>query len=320
MLDIRSNKLGFGTWQLGGEVVINGKQAGWSAVDEKDAVQVILHAYDRGIRFFDTSDIYGLGKAEQILGLAFNQNKTLQPIICTKFGNRVDNHGNLSQDFSSEWLEESVRQSLNRLNRKNIGVLLFHSPPDSFDWQNYPIEKLEKLKEIGIIQSYGVSSKSVYGAQKVIESNFGDYIEIIYNAIDFRAEKILFQNKKLNHHVIARVPLASGFLKAEVLKENPTFMAVDNRNNIPKMDLNWMTESVRKLSFLNDLPGGISISALRFCLSHSAVSYVIPGMRTMNQVDNFLYASQLGPLPLKVLQKIKDTVPDVPEHWNPISR
>jgi myo-inositol catabolism protein IolS len=311
-------KLGFGTWQFGGPSYVNDKPTGWGAVDEAEATEAIRVALEQGIRFFDTADSYGQGQAEILLGNALATYPAEGVEICTKFGNRRDANGQYSQDYSATYLTEAVEASLRRLRRDRLDVLLLHSPPDNFDWSNHDSEPYEALIRAGKIGAYGVSSRSVYGARRVIEAGFGSVLEVIYNALDRRAEEILFTHQSADsYRFIARVPLASGFLKATYLTESPTFPPDEYRHYLPNRDRDWLLNSTRQLGFLNDLPGGLSASALRFCLSHPRVSVVIPGMRRAAHVQAHAAAARSGTLPAEVLAKIKESVPDVPPHWKP---
>ena len=135
-----SHKLGLGTWQLGGVNLINGIAMGWDAMDEGTAVEILLTAIKSGIQFIDTADSYGQGQAEQFIGQALRVIKNdadwnrSQLMICTKFGNRVLDDGTMVQDFSRKHLIKAVDESLARLSCDYLDVLLFHSPPENFDW------------------------------------------------------------------------------------------------------------------------------------------------------------------------------------------
>jgi aryl-alcohol dehydrogenase-like predicted oxidoreductase len=84
-------------------------------------------------------------------------------------------------------LVEALENSLKRLKRDNIHTLLFHSPPDDFDWANYDRTILDKLVQEGKIQQYGVSSKTLKGVKNVTDNNFGTVHEALYNVLDRRA-------------------------------------------------------------------------------------------------------------------------------------
>ena len=315
-------RLGIGTWQLGGPNYAGDKPTGWGAVDETAAVKAIHRALDEGVRFIDTADSYGAGKSESIVGQALasytGQSGTSLVEVCTKFGNRRDGNGESVQDYSATYLTQAVEASLRRLRRDTLDVLLLHSPPDAFDWSAYDPEPFEALIRVGKIKAYGVSSRSVYGAKRVMEAGFGSVLEVIYNALDRRAETVLWADPaSVAYRFVARVPLASGFLKATYLSEDPVFPPDQYRHYLPARDHDWLLSSTRQLAFLDGLDGGISASAIRFCLSHLAVSVVIPGIRSAEQVVSHVRAAGRGPLSNETLDQIKAAVPDVPPHWIP---
>lgn len=313
-----TSRLGFGTWQFGGPNVVNGNPTGWGEIDKAEAVRAVHVALDQGINFFDTADSYGRGQSESILQEAFAQKPSSDVIVCTKFGNRQLPDGQHGQDYSPAYLTEAVEASLRRLGRDTLDILLLHSPPDAFDWSNYDVTPFEDLKKSGKIRTYGVSSRSVYGAKRVLEANFGSAVEVIYNALDRRAEDLLFTapNAK-NYFFIGRVPLASGFLNSAYLTQNPVFPVDQYRHYLPDRDRDWLLESTRKLAFLDEQPGGIATSALRFSLSNTAVDVVIPGMRNERQVLSNRQAEALGTLSPEILARIREAIPDVAEHWKP---
>ncbi|NEO21425.1 aldo/keto reductase [Moorena sp. SIO4A5] len=314
-MKVLTNKLGFGTWQFGGENIINGQHKGWGDIEEAEAIQAVHLALDSGVKFFDTADTYGEGQAEKILGKAIEHYPKDRLTICTKFGCRKDNQGRSYQDFSSLWLEQAVANSLKRLKIDCIDILLFHSPPDDFDWSRYDVSTLQGLIQKGYIKQYGVSSKTIKGALKVIEKSFGTVIEAIFNVLDRRAEQYLINKLSSRYKFVARVPLASGFIRQKYLHQDPDFANNDWRKYLPDRDRQWLLDNVRKLSFLDQLPGGITVSALRYILHHPQVGVVIPGMRNSSQLAANLEAVYLGKIDAEIVKKIQNTVPNVPVHW-----
>jgi len=317
-LNTLKTRTGLGTWQFGGPNMQNGRPTGWGAVNETDAIRTVHAALERGVRFFDTADSYGAGQSERILGRALAEKPHADVLVCTKFGNRQTPDGTTTPDFSADYLVQAVDASLQRLGLETLEVLLLHSPPDNFDWVNYDTEPFEQLVKAGKIDAYGVSSKSVYGAKRVMNAGFGSVLEVIYNALDRRAETVLFNAPEADtYSFIGRVPLASGFLNPAYLTQHPVFAEDDYRHNLPDRDRNWLLDSVRRLAFLNELPGGGATSALRFALSNSTISVVIPGARNAEQVAANCAAEALGPLSNDIINQIRQAVPDVPSHWKP---
>jgi myo-inositol catabolism protein IolS len=310
-LSEKVSAMGFGSWAIGGESRWCGQQSGWGPSDDKASMKAIHRALDFGINFFDTANSYGSGKSELILGQALWRRKAL---ICTKIGNRKCASGP-AKDFSKAFMEKSLEESLRRLRRDCIDVLLLHSPPDRFDWLNYDYSHLETWKRAGKIRCYGVSCRSVKGAESVVKHRFGEVLEVIYNVLDRRAEKLFPIIQRRNIAFIARVPLASGFLTRKRIQHCPNFVKTDHRAYLSKAELNWRFRSAKKLSFLDAMPGGISCSALRFCLSQFGVSTTIPGMRSVQQVEENASALNYPSLSPRIVSRIKRTIPKVYQGW-----
>ena len=319
-----SHKLGLGTWQLGGVNLINGIAMGWNAMDEGTAVEILLAAIKSGIQFIDTADSYGQGQAEQFIGQALRVIKNdadwerSQLMICTKFGNRVLDDGTMVQDFSKEHLIKAVDASLDQLSCDYLDILLFHSPPENFDWAHYDRGPLDELVRIGKIKEYGVSSKSVYGAKSVMDAAFGSVIQVIFNALDRRVDTVLGNHPSRNrYHVIGRVPLASGFLTDKVLLKNSSIFGGGYRSKIPDRDVHWFMESANKLAFLGQLPGGLTCNALAYCLQSNGVDVVIPGVKDLIQLNDHLHALEIPTFSEEIMKRVEQAVPTVPTWWLP---
>lgn len=317
------HKLGLGTWQLGGVNLIHGVAMGWDSMDEYTAVGILQTAFSSGIQFIDTADSYGQGQAELYIGQALQAHKNSdwdrsKIMICTKFGNRVLDDGTMVQDFSPEHLMKAVDASLARLSCDYLDVLLFHSPPENFDWANYDRGPLDELVRLGKIKEYGVSSKSVYGAKSVMDAEFGTVIEVIFNALDRRAAMVLGNHpSRKKYHVIGRVPLASGFLTDKVFLKDPSMFGGGYRSKIPERDIKWFIESANKLAFLKEMQGGLTGNALAFCLQSDCIDVVIPGVKDLSQLHAHLNALDIPELSDEVIKKMEDAIPTVPSWWLP---
>lgn len=312
-LSVDVSVIGFGTWAMGGEATLGGKALGWGPTDRGEAERAVAAAIEGGVTFFDTADVYGNGTAEALLGEWLPPKRDL--VVCTKFGNREDAGGKGVQDFGPEWLRASVEGSLRRLRRERLDVLLLHSPPDDFDWSRFDAAPLTALVEAGKVGCYGVSCRSIKGAERVLAARFGSVLEIIYNAVDRRATRMLPQAEAAGYAVIARVPLASGFLSGRCPSTPGAFPRTDYRSALPAEEVAWRAAAAGKLAFLADEPGGMAVSALRFCVSRPEIATVIPGMRTRAQVAENLLASVHGPLGPDALRRIEQAVPRTYPGW-----
>jgi len=129
------SEVGLGTWALGG---------GWGRVSESDAIGVLEKAMERGINFFDTADVYGDGKSEQLIGQVLKS--TDQKIyVATKFGRRLDPH--VSSGYTKDNLERFLDRSLGNLGVDTIDLIQLHCPPIDLYYKPEVFEALDSFVE-----------------------------------------------------------------------------------------------------------------------------------------------------------------------------
>ena len=310
------SRIGFGCWQLAGAYELNGRANGYGVIDNNEAVRAIHLALDNGINFFDTAIGYGYGQSETVLGNALKSYRgATQPVICTKYGLVLGNNKN-EEDFSESNFTKSVEGSLKRLQTDTIGIMLLHNPPDDFDFSSLDIAPFEKMMSDGKLLAYGVSCRTQKGVANVLRHGFGSVIEAVYNPLDRRYEQYFSDPQHKDRYTfICRVPLASGFISPRTLSEALSFPENDIRHNLNPEQVEWVTDSVKKLSFLNDLEGGITVSALRFQLSNPYNTLTIPGIKNTKQAADAITALRLGPLAADVIDSISAAVPEVFYKW-----
>ena len=242
-------------------------------IKKKDSLEAIKIAISKGINFFDTAEIYGHGKSEKLLGdLVGNRNDIF---ICTKFGNRIIK-GKYHFDSSPEYLIKSVNKSILNLNKKSLDIIVLHSPPSNIKLLKKFKETVLELKKKDKINYFGISFSTVNDALNYIKKDSTlDFIEIIYNLVDRRAEKLFQKCKKNNIKIIARMPLASGFLSKSSFKKSSK--TNDFRSNIDDQFLKWIKQIEKKI---NDEFKNINISelSLRYVLSMDEIFVVIPNI------------------------------------------
>ena len=311
------NRIGFGCWQLAGDYDLHGRPSGYGTIDNAESERAIHFALDNGITFFDTAVAYGFGRSEELLGAglrSYSGTNKGNATICTKYGMVLDGDG--ADDFSAKNFVASVEGSLKRLQVDRLGVMLLHNPPDDFDFSTMDRVPFDQLVKNGKIQAYGVSCRTQKGVANVISHGFGSVIEAVYNVLDRRYEKYFSDALyKATYNFICRVPLASGFISPRTLSADRAFADNDIRNGFNREQVEWVTDSVRKLSFLQDLPGGIAVSALRFQLSNRYNTLTIPGIKNTKQASDAVMALNLGPLPEDVINSIAAAVPEVFYKW-----
>jgi aryl-alcohol dehydrogenase-like predicted oxidoreductase len=286
-----------GTWALGGPVQAGAEPIGRGPVDAKQALETLHAARDRGVNFFDTADIYGLGRSEELLGRAFHK-RWHNTIVGTKVGKMIGPQGDIVANFSAAHIIQSVENSLRRLRKGTIDLLQLHNPAPEVVQIPDVVACLESLQTAGKIRYWGVSVRIVPEGLQMIRDGFrGSSMQVVFNLLrQEAADEFLPLASNNEMGVIVRVPLEYGVLTGKFSRET-TFPDTDHRSIhlLPRL-----AEELRRLDSLRFLEAGshhnMAIAALRYCLSFSAVSTTIPGARTREQVAQNVTASDQGPL------------------------
>lgn len=215
--DIMCSKLGLGTWGLGGQYDVDGLPFGWRDVSDLDAMSTIHAALDVGINLFDSSDFYGLGRAEERLGRAL-QGRHADVVVATKAGIVPRLHpgtSTLEHDFTSTYIRQSVEASLRRLARETIDLLQLHGPGHDELEREELWDALDKLKQSGKVRYIGVSLKSSHTEGtpllKWLDSALVSAIQMEYSVLHPSSARSL-DNLSPRLPIIARSILAHGML------------------------------------------------------------------------------------------------------------
>ncbi len=284
------SEIGFGTWGLGGN--------SYGPVDGTESKKALNFAFEKGVNFYDTSDLYGTGHSEELLGEVFKDVRD-RVIIATKGGTLPHTGFKMPQDFSAKYLENALEGSLRRLKTDCIDLYQLHSPTINDIEKNDVIETLEDFKTQGKIRTYGISVRSPDDGKVAIEKYNFSVVQVNFNMIDQRAiENGLFAlAKEREVGIIVRTPLVFGYLTGK-LDGNEKFKGIDYRANWPKDQLKRWADAPDLFSFLYNDKTPVQ-SALRFCLDFDAVSTVIPGMMNTTEVKENIVSSDLSPLSQK---------------------
>ncbi len=286
------SEIGFGAWAIGGPSQSAGIEFGWGEVPEEDAIAAIRRARELGVNFFDTADVYGKGRSEEILGKALAGDAG-DTYVASKVGN-MTRGGRLAKDFSRAHIERSCEASLRRLRREVLDLYQLHNPGvkeiRSGDWP----DTMERLREQGKIRWYGVSIFKPSEAMAAMERGRGHSLQLVYNALrQEMAEEVLPCAQEKNFGVIARVPLYYGLLAGKFRAET-SFPANDHRSHtLPPEKMRELAPRAARFAGLAADAGESSPArwALRFVLSHPAISTTIPGARNAGQAEQNALAS-----------------------------
>ena len=137
------SQIGFGCWQLGGGICIGDNPLGYGKPNEEEARKAIHYAIENGINFFDTADIYGIGKSETILGEEI-KGKRDSIVICTKVGHTPDGINGTIVDLSYHNIMACCERSLKRLQTNYIDIYLLYSMRTNRIFNNISVLTIHK--------------------------------------------------------------------------------------------------------------------------------------------------------------------------------
>lgn len=297
------NRLGFGAWQLG-----NTEFWGYMAIE--DGVQLVQHAIKRGINFFDTAPGYASGLSETILGIATKHLRS-KVVINTKLGHTADGE----TDFSVFSLRKQIEDSMERLQTNYLDSVILHNPGfDILEGKTQHVQELKALKEEGLIRAYGVSIDTYEELDTVLQHLDVDVVEILFNIFFQEPAKLFKKAAQKGISLIAKVPLDSGWLTGKY-DENTEFTGIRMR---------WDDQTIQRradlVAELKLITGDVKLTkyAIGFILSFPEITAVIPGMRSMDQVDDHLMNADYElPKTLKdqFIQFYKSKIQDDPLPW-----
>lgn len=282
---LRVSEIGFGCWAIGGDAMVGNTAIGWGPADDAVSRKAIYAALDEGINFFDTADIYGLGHAESLLGQELSGNPDV--VIATKVGN-VSRNGQFTFDYGKDYMLKACEASLKRLNREAIDYYQLHTARVSHLEQQEAIEAMELLQTQGKIRHWGLSLNTFAPfpeADYLISHKRGEGLQLVLNMLNQIALPLLTKASAAGYGVIARMPLQFGLLTGK-FDQGVNFAASDHRKKRLTAEVVSATAAaLEPLWSLCDTYGMTKTQlALSYVLSYPAVSTVIAGMRTPEQV------------------------------------
>lgn len=268
------------------EIGLGCNRLGESAMPDSHWVGLVHQAIDLGTTLFDSSESYGWGRSEEILGQAVGNRDDV--IIATKVSRIQETN---AKDFSAQRIINQVEGSLRRLQRDCIDIYQLHSPSlqdlQQFDWP----EAMAQLQAQGKIRIAGVSINDAASGQWLLDQDVAQVFQVAYNLLAPEVGEALFaQAEKQGVGIMVRVPMAQGILTgkfrpgqsvADDHRAHRAGKAMEQRINA--------AEAFRQVADAAEMT--MSHFALRYALSPSAVSAVIPGARNTEQLASNTAAS-----------------------------
>src|SRR5215813_1141401 len=275
---LRISEVGFGAMTIGGEV--------FGATDDQESLRALHRALDLGMNFIDTADAYGRGHSEELLAQVLKTRRK-EIVLATKGGNQFTVRQGL-RNFDPDYITSALEASLKRLQIDTIDLYQLHNPSPEVMRRGEIFERLDRFKKEGKIRFYGVSLEKTEDGLVAIQTGKPDTLQVVYNILHQDPEEQLFPlAQKENIGIIARVPLERGVLSGR-FKSTAEFVQKDWRKGVfSEEGLAQTQAAVEKLEFLvrDDVPN-LAQAALRFILSNPVVSSIIPGIRTVKQVED----------------------------------
>ncbi|MDO3695082.1 aldo/keto reductase [Wenyingzhuangia sp. chi5] len=300
------SEVGLGCWQIG---------ANWgNEIAKEEAFDILSKAVEKGITFFDTADVYGDGRSEELIG-AFIKNCETKIRVATKFGRSAEVFPN---HYTEEALRNHIDGSLKRLGVKTLDLIQLHCIPldalkkgDIFNW-------LRTLQEEGKILHFGASVESVEEGLLCLEQEGIQSLQVIFNVFRQKLVKeLLPQAKAKGVGIIVRLPLASGLLTGKFSKDTQ-FLESDHRNFNKDGEAFNVGETFAGLPFEKGVelteelksicPDNLSLTelSLRWILDHDAVTTIIPGASSSKHIEGNAKASSLSPLSEKTMKELSE--------------
>jgi len=299
------SEMGYGAWGIGGTQ--------WLGGSDGESLAALRRSIDLGLNFIDTALAYGAGHSEQLVGQVVREAGG-RIYVATKVPPKNQlwpaRPGiGIEQVFPYDYILRATERSLKNLGVETIDLQQLHVWNPEWIARDEWRRGFEELKRSGKVRAVGISINDHQpdSALEIVETGLIDTVQVIYNVFDQSPERNLFPLALARDiGVIARVPLDEGSLTGKI-DENTGFAPGDFRASYFKGDRKkQVRERVDRL--LGDLgvdAASLPEIALRFCLSHPAVSTVIPGMRSLRNAEANCAVPSRGPLPSETLAVLR---------------
>ncbi len=277
--ELKVSIIGVGTWQFGGE---------WGQQFTQEEVDAILdRAAELGINLIDTAECYGDHLSESFIGNYLSRRKREDWIIATKFGHHFHERFTRTDHFTPDDVVKQLDASLKALQTDYIDLYQFHSGSDAAFDNDELWTVLDKQIQAGKIRHLGTSigsNRNIHQTDASTKVN-SKAIQVVYNRLDRAPEEQVFPScLQQDLGVLARVPLASGYLSGKY-KPGAVFDITDVRHRHDKEITMQKLQEVQRIQ-REEVPVGVNMAswALAWCLKHPAVTTVIPGCKSPEQV------------------------------------
>ena len=271
------SEIGFGAWQLC-------NSDSWGGMDEQTALRLVDAAIAGGINLFDTAPNYAATRSERILGKAL-KNRRDKVVLVSKFGHTPAG----PKEFSVDWFWKSLDASLDRLQTEYLDVLLLHNPPGELYAGTDPVwAALEEARVQGKIRHYGASLDFAAEVEDCLANTGSEVLEVLFNVFHQDVRRAFATVRERQAGIITKVPLDSGWLTGR-FDADSRFEGIRSRWSAG--EIAQRAELVAAIQWLVEDGSELAHKAIGYLLSYDEVSCVIPGIRTPQQLESNLAAT-----------------------------
>ncbi len=287
------SEIGLGAWQLG-------QNSGWKSMTETEAIKLVHKSIELGINFFDTAPNYGHGTGEKRLGKALKDVDRSKIVINTKFGHTHTG----SLNFDASYIRESLEGSLQRLQTDYVDSLIIHNPPSEYfdGTKNDHYQILEQLIDEGKIKAYGASLDTYEDMKLLMETTNAKVMEVFFNIFHQDTARGFEMAKQKDMGIIVKIPLDSGWLTGKYHSQS-TFH--DIRSRWSKEDISIRAALLEKVKSIVGTEDSLAQKAIAFCMSYDAVSTVIPGNVSIEQLRKNVQSTAIS-LPPELIKNLEE--------------
>jgi aryl-alcohol dehydrogenase-like predicted oxidoreductase len=302
------SEISFGAWQLGGQ---------WGAVDDEESIAALHEAYEAGINFVDTAELYGAGHSEEVIGESLRRWSGDKIYVATKtqpiqWPDPDQDDPAMRGRYPAWYLREQVEASLRRLGVERLDLLQLHcwlrSGIHELDW----LETIDALRVEGKIDRIGVSIRDYRPDEGVEVADLGlvDSIQVIFNLFEQRpVDELLPASARTRTAIIDRVAFDSGSLSG--LWTEATYESWEDGSQQKEMFRGErFTETLQRVEALKQLVSpyysSLAEAAVKYVLASPEVSTVIAGMSGSRNIRRNVSYSDGEPFPEELRTQLAD--------------
>lgn len=306
--DIKVSELGFGAWSIALD---------WwgKKIEEDEAKRMLKKAYDVGINFFETGDMYGKGKSEKIIGEVFKDMRG-EIVISTKYGYNFENveqigHSELPQQFDEDFTKKALRNSLERLQTDHVDMYGLHNPKLNHIRDDSIFNVLDSFIKEGSIKTYQVALGPAIGwTQEGLEAMDRpnvSAVQTVYNILEQTpGNELMRKAEEKDVGILVRVPEASGILTGKVTADTK----IDEKDHRSVRKGEWIKASLQKVEQLRPIAerNGLNITelAMKFIMTKKGFASVFPTVVSEDEIINYAEMTKGNYVPESDMKEIAE--------------